>query len=189
MLMIAQNFILFQIGWLCCVLGGASADYTGADYSWAGVIAVVMIVTLHLYGAKHRVPELSLIVIATLIGTVWDSALMINGLYEFSNGVVVSVMVPFWLIAIWALFATTLNVSMNWLKGRYLLSAVFGAIGGPLAYYAGHRLGAVEFNDVYISLVVVSAGWAVIMPVLVALSNVFNGYRDSSLNEQEGVTV
>jgi len=38
--------------------------------------------------------------------------------------------------------ATTLNVSMAWLRGRYALAAIFGAFGGPLAYYSGAKLGA-----------------------------------------------
>jgi hypothetical protein len=76
----------------------------------------------------------------------------------------------------WALFATTLNVSMTWMKGRYLLAALVGLIGGPLAYYAGHKLGAVNFSNTMMTLTVVGAGWFFIMPLLVYFSEKFNGY-------------
>jgi hypothetical protein len=46
----------------------------------------------------------------------------------------------------WIAFATTLNVSMRWLRGRPELALLFGAVGGPLAFYAGERLGAVTVH-------------------------------------------
>jgi len=172
MSLMVQNFLFFQAGWLACVLGGASADY-----SWVGIAVVAAVVAVHLQRAGNRQHEMLLIAITMVLGTAWDSSLMLAGLFTFSNGVVLAGIVPFWLIAMWALFATTLNVSMKWMKNRYLLAAAFGAIGGPLAYYAGNRLGAVEFADTGAALLAVGAGWAVIMPLLMVLTTRFNGYR------------
>jgi hypothetical protein len=70
----------------------------------------------------------------------------------------------------WALLATTLNVSMRWLHGRPWSAAAFGALGGPLAYWAGARLGAVEIPDVAAALTAQAIGWAVMMPALMALA-------------------
>ena len=82
------------------------------------------------------------------------------------------------------LFATTLNVSLKWMKRRYLLAAVFGGLGGPLAYYAGHRLGAVGFSDIQTALLAVGIGWAFIMPLLMLLAERFDGYsRNNSVLE------
>lgn len=184
MSLMIQNFILFQIGWLSCVIGGASSSY-----HWIGVAVVTAIITLHLLRSYVISNEIMLIVIATLLGTSWDSALMGAGLLAFNNGVVFDAIIPFWMVAMWALFATTLNVSMQWMKNRYLLAAVFGAIGGPVAYYAGHRLGAVEFSQVSTALLVVGAGWAVIMPLLMHLSTRFNGYREIDRNSFEVKTI
>jgi len=167
-----QNFVLFQAGWFACVLGGATSDY-----AWAGVVSVTLIVAVHLARADKVRNELMLIVSTAILGTAWDSGLMVTGLFSFTSGVVVPVIVPLWMIAMWALFATTLNVSMKWMKGRYRLAAVFGAIGGPVAYYAGHRLGAVEFSNTGITLLTVGVGWSIIMPVLMLLTTRFNGYQ------------
>lgn len=168
-----QNFILFQAGWFACVLGGASREYM-----WAGTIAVAVIVAVHLARATNLRSESLLILLTAAVGTAWDSGLMIAGLFTFHNGVVVSGLVPVWIIAMWVLFATTLNVSMTWMKGRYLLASIFGAIGGPVAYYAGHRLGAVDFNNTSMTMIAVAAGWSVIMPALMLLTTRFNGYRE-----------
>ena len=175
-----QNFILFQIGWFSCVIGGASTSY-----HWLGVAVVSVVIMVHLARARRANDEVILILATMLIGTAWDSSLMAVGLFAFSNGVLFTALIPFWMIAMWALFATTLNVSMRWMKDRYLLAALFGAAGGPLAYYAGHRLGAVDFADTITALTAVGAGWAVIMPLLVLLTTRLNGYRETQRNEYE----
>jgi hypothetical protein len=76
----------------------------------------------------------------------------------------------------WGLFATILNVSLRWLRGRWLIAAIAGGLGGPLAYYGGHRLGALEFGDQNAALIALALGWAVVTPILVALSERFDGY-------------
>ncbi len=57
------------------------------------------------------------------------------------------------------------------MNGRPVLAAIFGAIGGPLSYMAGERLGAIALGDPrWRSLLVLSISWAVAMPLLMALS-------------------
>ena len=66
----------------------------------------------------------------------------------------------------WALFSTTLNVSMAWLKNRLVLASVMGAVFGPLSYLAGQRLGAIELLDTRSAIVALAMIWALVMPVL-----------------------
>jgi len=57
---------------------------------------------------------------------------------------------------------------MSWMQGRFALAAVAGAIGGPLAYFAGERAGAAVLGPTHASaFVVIAAEWAVAMPLLV----------------------
>lgn len=170
MRLVLQNFILFQIGWFACVLGGAS------DYSWVGSLTVVAIIAVHLMHAKYVGPELRLILYTLAIGTLWDSLLTVTGLLQFHGGQFFDWLAPHWLIAMWALFATTLNVSMRWLQGRVFLAFLAGLIGGPLAYYAGHKLGAVNYSDPVLALSYVAVGWSIIMPLLSFLASKNDGY-------------
>ena len=58
-------------------------------------------------------------------------------------------------------------------RGRPVLGAIFG----PLAYWAGARLGAVELPQDHASLIAVAIEWAVAMPLvllMVRLSERFN---------------
>ena len=75
----------------------------------------------------------------------------------------------------WMLFATTLNVSMRWLRGRPKLAAIFGLIGGPASYIAGQKLGGIVLDNEFAALLALAIGWAVIMPVLIWLSENLDG--------------
>jgi hypothetical protein len=73
------------------------------------------------------------------------------------------------------LFATTLNVSMRWLRGKPKLAAIFGFFGGPASYLAGQNLGGIILNNEFAALLALAIGWAVIMPVLISLSENLDG--------------
>ena len=122
------NFLLFQLGWFGCVLSGA------AGLPWLGAMLATAIIAWHLLRAPDPGAELKLIGAAVAIGAVWDSLLVWQGWLAYPSGMVLPFAAPYWIVIMWALFATTLNVSLRWLKGRWLHAFLFGAIGGPLAY-------------------------------------------------------
>ena len=161
---IVLNIILFQLGWFACVLSAAS------NQPLIGAVVAVAIISIHLFISQQYKEELRIITIAMLIGLVWDSLIVAMGWISYQSGMLVSFMAPYWIVLMWALFATTLNFSMSWLKANLLLAALFGAIAGPLAYYAGAKLGAVEFNNVINSLIALSIGWAIFTPLLLKIA-------------------
>lgn len=165
------NFALFQVAWFACVLGGANG------LAWAGPAVVAAVAAYHLSRAADPQGELALLAIAAAMGTVFDSALVATGLLSYPTGQWHPLVAPYWIIALWVAFATTLNVSLNWLKGRHLLGAAFGAIGGPLAYFGGSKLGGVTFSEPALALVALAIGWAVITPALVVIAARLDGTR------------
>ena len=74
------------------------------------------------------------------------------------------------MVALWMGFATTLRHSLAWLQPRLILAAALGSIGGPLAYYAGERLGAIRIEDASGAYVGVAAIWAIALPALLHLA-------------------
>jgi hypothetical protein len=163
------NIILFQVGWFACVLGAARG------LAWAGSLAALAICGVHLALARRPRSEAALLLIVVAIGFAWDSGIAALGLVHFADGGPWNNFAPYWMAALWLVFATTLNVSLRWLRGRVGLAAVLGALGGPLAYYAGARLGALEFSDPAAGLAVQAAGWALLMPLLTRLAVRFDG--------------
>ncbi|NND82020.1 MAG: DUF2878 domain-containing protein [Gammaproteobacteria bacterium] len=167
------NFILFQLGWFACVLLGAG------QLHWLGSLIASMIVLVHLQLAERLKPELMLVLSAVVIGLLWDSALVWFGVLQYEHGLLAPFLAPHWIVAMWALFATTINGSLGWVKTNWLLAALMGAVGGPLSFYAGYKLGAVQIPDMALAMALLAAGWAVFMPLLVGLSQRLDGVTPS----------
>ncbi|KAA9134199.1 DUF2878 domain-containing protein [Marinihelvus fidelis] len=159
-----KNFLLYNIGWLACVWFAAQGQ------PWVGVLAVTLIVTAHLVAASQRQRELRTLLAAVLIGTAWETGLLATGLVAYPTAPGPGSLAPLWMIALWANFACTIHYSLAWIRQRPLLAAALGAVGGPLAFVAGEKLGAVVFTHPTAALAVIAAGWAVLLPLLVGLS-------------------
>ena len=168
------NIILFQIGWFACVLGAANG------LAWQGTLLATAVVTWHVLRSGNLSLELALVLIALLIGTVWDSLLVWSGIIQYQTGMLHAYVAPYWIIALWGLFATTLNVSLRWMRDRWLMATLAGAISGPLAYYAGYRLQAVYFENMSLAMIVLAVGWAIFVPALLYLSSRLDGYQHLS---------
>ena len=158
------NFALFQLGWFVCVLGGAWG------WPWAGVAFVGLATAWHLRVADNPRGEVLLLIAAAAIGTVVDSLLPAAGWVVYPSGQLHQAIAPVWIVALWILFAGTLNMSMRWLRGRYVLALLFGAIGSPLSFFAGSRLGAVTLVDPVMALGAQSLMWGLVLPLLVWLA-------------------
>jgi len=168
------NFILFQLGWFACVLGAATRQ------PLLGFGSAFLIIGWHLWRAPHPAREGTLLLLAMLIGAIWDSLLVWLGLLQYPAGMLLPGTAPYWIVAMWALFASTLNLSLRWLKRYRLLPILLGASAGPLAYFAGSRLGALSFTQPVPALIVLALGWAVLTPMLLRLSIRFDGYAASA---------
>lgn len=161
---IAVNFILFQIGWFACVLGAANGR------AQEGALVALAIVAAHVALAARPGREFALVAAAAATGALADSLLAASGWLRYDAGVLVEGTAPYWIVAMWALFATTLNVSLRALRDRLWLGALLGLLGGPAAYYAGSSFGALTLVQAAPALVALAAGWALATPLLLALA-------------------
>jgi hypothetical protein len=64
-----------------------------------------------------------------------------------------------------------MSAGLHWLVGRPLAAALLGAVGGPLAFLAGRRLGVVTLHPaLWPSLVSLAVGWGLAMPAALWLA-------------------
>jgi hypothetical protein len=161
---VVANAVGSQLGWFACVLGAAAGQP-----AWGALLSLLLL-AVHTAFAPRPAAELRLIFIAVAVGMLWDSALAATGVVQYHAGVWLEGTAPYWIGVLWALFAATLNQSLRWLRRRPLLGLVFGAVAGPLSFWAGQRLGAASFPDTPRALAVLSVGWAVLMPALAHLA-------------------
>ncbi|WP_456026684.1 DUF2878 domain-containing protein [Pseudomonas capeferrum] len=154
MLKSLANAVLFQCGWFACVLGG--------DSEWLLVVGAVL--TIHLLWISSWSREGQVILAVTLFGTVVDTALRTFGVFHFSFP---GPLIPFWLVLLWALLATTLRHCLAWSAQPWWRASVLGAVGGPLSYYAGSQLAGVSFGyGTAPTLIGLALLWALVFPVL-----------------------
>lgn len=163
------NLVAFQLGWLACVLAGAHR------LPWLGVAFALVIIALHLRLATRPGIELRLLLVVAGLGSLWDGLLVGSGLLAYPSGMVAAWLPPIWMMTLWLVFATTLNVALRWLRGRWVLAALFGAVGGPVAFYTGSQLGGVVFVDIAAALPIIGAGWLVMTPIFVWLGERLDG--------------
>jgi len=165
------NVALFQAAWFAAVLGAARGMF------WLGPVAMIPTLAIHLALQENRRGEARLLLAAGLLGFLFDTAFVAGGVFTPLQHLLPRPFSPPWMICLWLNFAATLNVSMAWLRGRYVLAAAFGAVGGPLAYYSGARLGATETLPTMIGMLLLAIGWGVMTPLLVWFARLF-GSRD-----------
>ena len=147
------NAVLFQLGWFLCVL----------DRGMLAITAVLIILLGHFRFLAWRKYELRLLCLVAAWGFVQDAVLMQFGVFQVPD----AILPPFWLMALWILFGTTLTRSLSWFQNRLWLATLAGAILGPLSYLAGDRLGAI---DVSINqLPWLSLAWCLCTPLLLWL--------------------
>ncbi len=161
------NFVGFQLAWFASVLGAAQG------HGWIGPLAVALFALAHV-NFQRRIcgpwrQDLVLAVWLMGVGLVLDTIWTALGFLNFDGGPRLG-LVPLWMVGLWANLALTLRHSMRWLSGRLALALVLGAVSGPLSYWAGARLGALELHaDLWPSLAVLAASWAFAFPLAVYL--------------------
>ena len=158
------NYALYQIGWFACVLGGAS------HRPWTGCLIALILVGVHLALSVERFHELRLVLLATAVGGAVEMIQIAAGTYRCASGTVNDALPPPWLLAMWAQFATTFRFSLRSVVTRPVLAVLFGAAGGPIAFLAGERLGAVSLlPPLAYGLLRLSVSWAIALVVFSAV--------------------
>jgi hypothetical protein len=147
----APQWLSHQVAWWICILG------TG----WIRPGAMVAFIGAHLWFTRPMWRrELRVIGWSVALGFTADSGLAWSGAVAFDGGLRVG-LVPLWMISLWAGFgATLLHSQRRMLKGRWLAVAI-GAVGGPLGYLGGERLGCLTVGDGF-GLVAIGLAWALV---------------------------
>ena len=162
---ILWNAILFQAIWFACVVGSTYG------YLWPAVFLLGVLAVWQLHPERRQASDIKLVLIALVMGLVIDSAWVLGGVLEYPDAWPNNGLAPAWIIVMWAGFALTINHSLKWMKLHPSLPLIGGLVGGPLAYFSGMKLGAVEFliDPVQISIMLAIA-WAFALSVLFKVS-------------------
>lgn len=174
------NFLGYQGTWLVATLAAH------AGLPWAGPVAASVYVGATLAASNTRRTDAALLLAAVACGAVLDGAFAASGVlkYAASDPSLPRGGAPVWILMLWCAFALTLTRSLRWLVATPARAAVAGVVGGPLAYAAAARLGAVEFRSpAAVGTVLLAVGWGVALVGLTALSRRLARRDDSQVAE------
>jgi hypothetical protein len=152
------NFILFQAGWFACIL------FAAKDKAWYGITIILAIVAIHVALTRPKLNEFRLYFYTVLIGLLFDTLMRGFELITYEDAISPHPIAPIWILSMWLLFAITIRHSLYWLNSYKIGQVMLGLIGGPLAYIAGEKIGAVTLYET--SLYFLALGWGVITPAL-----------------------
>jgi hypothetical protein len=160
------NFAAFQAAWLASVCGAAWG------FNWLGPAFVAALLAVHIARSIHPRREALFILAVGVFGSTIDTGLAAAGVFEFSRSAAgAPILCPLWLVFLWLAFASTLNVSLRWLRGRSALASMAGLVFAPLSYWAGARLGALTFSGHPLGdLAIIGSVWAILLPLLIWVS-------------------
>lgn len=156
-----MNFVGYQTAWLIAVAAA------GHGLWWPGLLACGAFVLLVALRSSERRADLQLLLVAIACGVVLDGALATSGALHYAAADP-GWPAPLWILGLWAAFAMTLRHSLRWLLTHAWLAALFGAVGGPLAYLGAARaFSAVAFAMPQVAVALLAVGWAIALLVLV----------------------
>ncbi len=164
------NAIGFQLVWLVTVAGA------GMGLWWPGLVVLALFATWQIGCSHCPKADLKLAAVAVAVGLLVDSAWIWLGLLHFATPLPWTSLAPIWILVLWAGFALTLNHSLAGLRPYPALAVAFGALGGPLAYwFAASTWKAATIAEGPWPYVAIGLAWALMTPVLLALSARFGG--------------
>jgi len=156
----AVNYVAYQAGWFAAIIGASFG------YGLAGAVTAAVLIAVHLWLTRESDLELRLLVLTTLTGLAVEAWQLHAGTYRTLSAAPPSGVPPLWLLALWAQFATTFRYSLRHVLERPAAAMLFGALGGPVAFLAGERLGAVELTTpLWPGLLRLAVGWMLALAV------------------------
>lgn len=142
----------------------------GRGLWWPGLLAAVAFTAAMLTSSHGLRGDLRLLAAALACGVLLDGGLRLLGWLHY-GAARPALLAPLWILGLWAAFAVILQPLLGWLLRRPWLAALFGALGGPLAYLGAARgFGAVQFVQAGPALAWLAIGWALAMPLFAWLS-------------------
>ncbi len=157
-------FVVIQVIWFVAVLGEPRG------YGWLGLVAALVWVAVCLRFVDQPRRELAFLVKGLLYGLIADALLWSFGAIAYHSEPWLLPTTRLFMVALWLNFLTAFSTCLGWMRRRFLLGAIFGALGGASAYAAGVRLDALRLPlPPALALPMIALAWAIVVPLLLDL--------------------
>jgi hypothetical protein len=179
-----SNCIGYQLVWFCTVIAAAHGSLL------PGILAFAAFCGWQLAISRDRGADLKLLGSSILLGVLIDGSLALAGWTAYATPApsLPPGGAPVWILCLWASFAMTLNETLIYLQRHLWVAAIFGAVGGPLAYLGAARAWhAVAFAaPASRGIAALSFAWGIALPALAALARHWSQPSKLRARTQEG---
>ena len=155
------NAIIFQIVWWSILI----LKSQGHDL-WLIVIAMLGIGAQLLLLRTQPLKRLGVWLALAALGFAIDFGIAQTPIFQFTDQEA-----PIWLFLIWVIFVSTLNHSMAYFRGQYVLSSIGGAIFGPICYIAAAQWGLLNYTTNIVYNIAHGVAWAIIFNLFLYLTH------------------
>ncbi len=155
----------FQVVWVTSALGAASGSAAPGIIS-----ALIFVLAMRCMKSLSGNAPVTLLV-SGVFGFIAETALLWLDIVRFSAAWPSPHFAPAWIVALWVAFGATIGAFARLFGDHALIkSSIAGLVAGPLAYWAGARLSALDIvgSDIDACLAI-GVVWAVAMPVLLMI--------------------
>lgn len=159
------TLVAYEAVWFAAVIGA------GHGLWWPGVVGTLAFAAWRLAVSEHRRVEARLVAVALLLGVILENLWVRSALVSYATPWPWAES-PAWLMSLWLAFALTIVPLFGYLHARPALAAVFGAVGGPLAYLGAARgwHAVLLPTPMWPTLLALAVGWAIAFPLLTTLA-------------------
>lgn len=162
--------IAFEIVWLLCVLNPGNGLVLGVTLAnfLLHVVLCCAVVPAGVGGKTASVGFGAFLRCCTWIGLVVGAGVCLDAVL-FRAGIFIPTpksgnfaVIPVWLACLWVNFALALRFALVFLRRNLFVTAVVGAVGGPLSYFLGAAIGGLVAlaEPLWLTLALLSLLWA-----------------------------
>lgn len=167
------NGSIFYLLWFYCMWAAVKG------VTWQAELAVLTYLAVHIVASRLPLKELFLILIISAAGVLIDTAYIQLGVMTFASpNTFFPQLAPLWIVSLYAVYAASMNYSLNWLRGRYFIGAILGAVGGSFSYLGGVRMGAaIPLLEGHKTFIIVGIVWALFLPISYVLDDLLIDWK------------
>lgn len=155
--------VVWQLAWFAGVIPA------GKGLPWVGLLATIPVLLIAGWGRWPRALYVSGVSIA--VGVATDAVLGLSGAANYPGGLLDGHLSPPWMWMLWIQLGLGLDLCLAWLRRRWWLPVLFGALGSPGAYLGGVAFGALAAPAGHVVLgIAVGVAYAIALPLLVRLT-------------------
>jgi hypothetical protein len=163
------NGSIYTVLWLALVIGGAKG-VTGLPLVATAFAILGQLAYIYKFESRRFKQDLFILLIGACIGFFMEMGFIhFAFLHYATENSLSAAFPPAWLLSIYFLLILTLNESMVFLNRSRILAFSLGLVGSMMSYYAGKKIGAVNFPSP-LFLLCIGISWGIYLAALIHIN-------------------